>query len=118
MSRLIEKAVNHYKDLTSEPRKILVPEWSEDGEDPVVIYATPLTLSERQRLQRDSRDDLELASHILLLKAKDANGEPYFKQEERLQLMKSVDSSIVAKIAARIIGTASDGERIEEFEGN
>ncbi len=117
MSKLIERAKDHYKGLLNQPKIISVPEWSSEGEK-TIIYSTPLTLSERAKLKRFAGDsDPDLAAEIVIMKAKDKDGNSYFTREDKLDLMKSVDSAVIARIAADIMG-ADDDKIIEDMEKN
>lgn len=114
--RLIDRATSHFKELLDAPRKLHVPEWDE-GDDKAVVYFTPLTLQERGKLSRISKDNHEAAAEMLILKAKDKDGNPLFTREDKLALMKKVDSSIIARIAKEMCGD-TDEELLEQAEGN
>lgn len=114
MTNLIDRAKAHYKQLSGEPECIEVAEWGE-GESPAKIYYTPFTLSERMRLGKFS-DGHELAAEILILKARDESGAPLFTREHKIELMKFVDSAVIARVAKAIMG--SDEAGTEEIEKN
>jgi hypothetical protein len=114
--KAIERARAHYDRLASTPKKIPVPEWAEDGED-FVIYATPLTLNERAKIARFSKNPQEMAAELLILKATDEKGVALFAKEEKFDLMRGVESGVIARITTEIVG-ATDEEVIEEAEKN
>ena len=116
MTKLIDRAKSHYQRLVSEPKTIRVPEWDDEA-DLVTIYATPLTLQERARLNRHAGNTMEMAAEVLILKAKDKNGQALFTKEDKQELMRGVDSGVIARIAREIVG-ASDEELVEEAEKN
>ena len=116
MSKLIDRAKSHYQRLVSEPKIIRVPEWDDEG-DLVTVYATPLTLQERARLNRHAGNTMEMAAEVLILKAKDKDGHALFTKEDKPELMRGVDSGVIARIAREIVG-ANDEELVEEAEKN
>ena len=75
--KLIDKAKAHFDSL--EIKEIKVPEWTEDGEETLIIYAKPLTLAEMSKLQRYAKDDdVALMAYCLIYKALDAEDEAKF----------------------------------------
>ncbi len=114
--KAIERARAHYERLAAEPKKIAVPEWSEDGEE-FLIYATPLTLNERAKIARFAKNPQEMAAELLILKATDAAGKPLFSKEEKFDLMRGVCSDVIARITTEIVG-ASDAQIVEDAEKN
>jgi hypothetical protein len=116
MNKLIENAKAHYRRLVDEPKEIHVPEWGEDGA-PAVIYVTPMTLNERAKLNRFVKNNMEMAAEVLILKAKDKDGSALFTKEDKPDLMRSVDSAVIARIAEEIVG-GDEETLVEEAEKN
>lgn len=117
-SNAIDRVKAHYKRLVDEPKVIRVPEWDQDG-DEFTIYASPLTIAERMKLNRLTTNSIEMAVELLILKAKDKNGELYFTREHKQDLMRSGDSEVIRRIAQEIVdGSLTDAERVEQAEGN
>lgn len=114
----IDRVKAHYKRLADEPKVIRVPEWGEEG-DEFIIHAVPLTIAERMKLNRLTQNTIEMAVEIIILKAKDVNGEPYFTREHKQDLMRSGDSEVIRRVAQEIVDSAlTDTQRVEEAEGN
>ena len=79
-------------------RKIEVPEWK------LTIYATPVTLAEKSRLYKKSREnDMELLVDVLIMKATDEKGEKLFNIDHRLTLLNKADSNVIARVANAIL---------------
>jgi hypothetical protein len=94
----IDLVREHFASLGT--KTIEVPEWK------LTIYATPVTLSEKNRLYRKSRDnDMELLVDVLILKATDAEGKKLFDIDHKPTLLNKADSNVIARIANSIIST-------------
>lgn len=103
----IDLVREHFASLGT--KKIEVPEWK------LTIHATPVTLSEKNKLYRKSRDnDMELLVDILILKATDADGKKLFEVDHKPTLLNKADSNVVARIANAIIST--EAPTIEELK--
>jgi hypothetical protein len=114
--KAIDRARGHYTRLTADPKKIRVPEWEDEGEE-FYIHATPLTLNERAKLGKFAKNQQEMAAELLILKAKDAEGQPLFTREDKQDIMRSVSADVVARISKEIVGLG-DAEIVEDAEGN
>jgi uncharacterized protein (UPF0128 family) len=114
--KAIERAKSHFKRLVDEPKTISVPEWAEEGEE-FIIYSTPLTLNERVKLNRHANNTIEMGVEMLIMKAKDKDGNLLFSKEDKPEMMRAVDATVVARIAQHIAGV-SDDELVEEAEKN
>lgn len=109
--RAIDAATAHYKAVKTD--SILVPEWKLDGK-PLRIYWRPLNLAERAKLYNGGVLDIEAYATILILKALDEKGKPLFSHDDLHFLTCDVDSSIVTRVALKIIV----GPKAEEIEKN
>lgn len=102
----IDLIKEHFASLGT--KKIEVPEWK------LTVYATPVTLSEKNRLYRKSRDsDMELLVDILIMKACDANGQKLFTLEHKITLLNRADSNVLARVANAIL--ADEAPKAEEL---
>lgn len=118
MVKAIERAKAHFKQLLDEPIEIAVPEWSVDG-DNFTVYATPLTLQDRVVLTRNNPNPVEMAANILILKAKDKNGEALFSKEDKPDLMRASASDVIKRIADAIVDGSNTGDgTLEAAEKN
>lgn len=83
-------------------KRIEVPEWK------LTIYSAPVTLAEKNRLYRKSKEhDIELLVDVLILKAQDENGKKLFEVEHRPTLLNKADSNVVARVANAILSDES-----------
>ena len=90
-------------------RKIEVPEWK------LTIYATPVTLAEKNRLYRKSKEsDMELLADVIVMKAQNEKGEKLFTIEHKPTLLNKADSNIVARVANAIL--AADSPDVAELK--
>jgi len=100
----IDQAVSHFKNLNDDPKVIEVEEWGEDGK-PLLIYYTPFTIGERRKLLKNSQgDEMLIGIYTLIMKALDGSGENIFTLEHKKRLLDHVDSDVVARVAAEILG--------------
>jgi hypothetical protein len=96
----IELIREHFASLGN--RSIDVPEWK------LTVYATPVTLAEKNRLYRKAKDsDMELLVDVLILKATDKNGEKLFNADHRMTLLHKADSNVIARVANFILSDAA-----------
>jgi hypothetical protein len=103
----IDLVREHFASLGT--KTIEVPEWK------LTIYATPVTLSEKNKLYRKSRDnDMELLVDVLILKATDAEGKKLFDIDHKPTLLNKADSNVIARIANSIIST--EAPTVEELK--
>ena len=111
--KVIEKAKAHFDSL--EIKEIKVPEWTEDGEETLVIYAKPLTLAEMSRLQRYAKDDdVALMAYCLIDKALDAEGNKLFDKGDKHTFMNRVDKDLLARVATEIMSTPTIEEQLKK----
>jgi hypothetical protein len=102
----IDLVKEHFASLGT--KKIEVPEWK------LTIYASPVTLAEKNRLYRKSRDsDMELLVDIVILKACDANGQKLFTLDHKITLLNRADSNVLARVANAIL--ADEAPKAEQL---
>jgi len=96
----IDRIRDHFNSLGI--KRIEVPEWK------LTIFATPMTLAEKNRVYRKSKDsDMELLVDIVLLKATDEAGNKLFTLEHRHTLLNKADSNVVARVANAILSDSA-----------
>lgn len=85
-------------------RIIEVEEWPGDDGKPLVIYAKPLTLAEKQKLRNFAQQfgDMEILAQTLILKAEDAQGEKLFTIADKHALMHATDPDVLARVVVQI----------------
>lgn len=113
---IIEQAINHYS--SQEKLIISVPEWG-SKDNPLEIHVFPMTMAEVnfiQRIARKNASNIEHAANIIIVKARDKNGNRLFKLEDRDALMQKVDYRVVSRIAESIEKKFFGS--IEEQKGN
>lgn len=81
------------------------------------IYVTPITLAQRKMAAKSAGgedDQLALNLQLLVMKAKDENGQPLFTAGELPELRNEVDASLVAELIGQIYaGRQADDEEVE-----
>ena len=103
----IDLVREHFNSLGT--KRIEVPEWK------LVVYSTPMTLGEKNKLYRKSREnDMELLVDILILKACNEQGEKMFNIDNRLVLLNKADSNVVARVANAIL--SDDAPKADELK--
>lgn len=92
----IDLVREHFASLGT--KRIEVPEWK------LTIFSTPVTLAEKNKLYRKSREnDMELLVDVLIAKATNEKGERLFDVDHRLTLLNKADSNIIARVANAIL---------------
>lgn len=96
----IDLVREHFTSLGT--KRIEVPEWN------LVVFASPMTLAEKNRIYKKSRDsDMELLVDILIMKATDESGKKLFTIEHKPTLLNKADSNVVARLANEILSDSS-----------
>ena len=69
------------------------------------FYVTPLTAAEREKAQRNSKTDSanDYALQLLILKAKDENGQALFKPGEAVILKQEVEDEILQQMILKVL---------------
>ncbi|UES51571.1 hypothetical protein [Roseibium aggregatum] len=109
---VIESAKAH---LTRLGRKCIeVPEWGPKGA-PFLVYATPMTVGEREKIRQiGNAGSPEMFVDVLINKATDKEGQKLFTIDDRFDLTNKVDGSVVSRVALEILAGLSD----EDLEKN
>jgi len=109
---VLDKAKGHYRELGR--KCIKVPEWGEPG-SPFLVYASPMTVGQRDRVNdAGNTGTASMLVDVLLEKAEDKQGVKLFTPDDRHGLTHEVDSSVVSRIALSILAGPSD----EDLEKN
>jgi len=101
---IINQATKHFE--TQERLVISVPEWS-TNDIPLEIHVFPMTMAEINMIQRMSKKDsssIEHAANIIVVKARDSDGNRLFKLEDKELLMNKTDYRVIARIVEAIEG--------------
>jgi len=80
--------------------------WSSE-EDEFRVFWKPITLAEKQKIQKHARDDQETTVYTIIFKALDENGNNLFTIADKVQLMNTIPSAEIEEIALKIL-TAGD----------
>ena len=89
-------------------REIAVPEWSTD-DYPFLIYYTPITPAEEEAIRaRDPKPGAEYNVSVLILKAKDAQGQPLFQWGDKHSLMHSCDYLTIIRLVNEMSRTMTE----------
>lgn len=83
--------------------------------DEFEFWCTPLTASERERAQKNAKGDSanDYALQLLILKAKDENGQPLFRPGDAAILKQEVEDEILQQMILKVL-RPDDGEEIAE----
>lgn len=107
----LENAINHFNSLGTQ--KIEVPEWGDEN-GPLIIYADPCTLADKGKIKvRAERDEIDGLIYVLILKAKDAQGEPLFTLEDKHALKTKVDPDILSAVATKIMRAPTPDQMLD-----
>jgi len=108
MTDAISRIRAHFDALA--PKKIIIPEW-----DNLEVHATPVTLAEHNRIYkgREEASAYDIVIEVLIVKARDAKGQPLFTIADRPSLLNHADPGIVARVAGEILnGQAPKSEEL------
>ena len=78
----------------------------------LTIYWNPLTIAERESIQKktDSDDANDFALQLMIEKAKDENGTRLFQDGDRASLRREVEASVLQEIQLAMINAVADKE--------
>lgn len=107
---VIDNAKRHFQER--EIKEIVVPEWGDEN-GPLIIYADPVTLAEKNRVKkRAEREELEALAYAVIMKAKDKDGEKLFTIKDKHDLVHNVDPNVLARVAGELM----EVEGVDEAE--
>jgi hypothetical protein len=108
---VLEKAKSHYQaKLHAEPQKIEIPEW-----DTVAYIKPSLNLSQLGEIMELSQSGktAEAMAMTLIFRLVDGDGKPLFRKPEKIDLMRSVDPDVLARVVSQINGSDPSEEDVE-----
>ena len=90
-------------------------EVKQDGETVLEVYWHPLTIAERESIQKsaDSEDAGDFALGMMIRKALDVDGKRLFQDGERAVLKNSVEASVLQEIQLAMLSSGA-GSKVEE----
>lgn len=114
MSKLIDKATAHFETVLAQGLKgpIHVPEW-----DAEVYYKASTTMFEESKIIELTQQGktTEALVTTLIMRARDAEGQPLFTGADKHKLMRGVDPKIILSIVTQM---GADNEDIDDALGN
>ena len=83
-----------------------------DDETILSVYWNPLTIAERESIQKktNSEDANDFALQLMIEKAKDENGARLFQDGDKASLRREVEASILQEIQLAMINAGTDKE--------
>ena len=91
-----------------------------DGDEVVLeVYWHPLTIAERESIQRksDTDDSGDFALGMMIEKALDADGKRLFQDGEKSQLKNAVDASVLQEIQLAMLTSGAEN-KVEEAKAD
>ena len=91
-----------------------------DGDDVVLeVYWHPLTIAERESIQKKSGSDdaNDFALGMMIEKALDVDGKRLFQDGEKAQLKNAVDASVLQEIQLAMLSSGADS-KVEEAKAD
>ena len=102
---VIDRVKNHFE--SQGVKTINVAEWGEEGQ-PLVIYSSPFSLGEKRGLFKNPKnDDLGVLVDVIVLKARDKDGNKIFKLDDKLTLLNSADPEVISRVATSMLNTTT-----------
>lgn len=111
---IVQRAKAHFSQ--QERNVVEVPEWPDDEGKPTLLYGSPLTLSEKQRVDnyREAQGRIAALAYTLILKAEDKAGAKLFTLDDRRALMNLVDADVISRIVVQLVSAPPDREAVEK----
>jgi hypothetical protein len=82
------------------------------------VYWNPLTIAERESIQKKSSDDSnDFALQLMIEKALDKNGSKLFQDGDKASLRREVEASVLQEIQLAMINAGADKE-VEEAKAD
>lgn len=90
-----------------------------DGEIVLEVYWHPLTISERESIQKktESDDANDFALNMMVQKALDADGKRLFQDGEKAVLKNAVEASVLQDIQLAMLNSGAES-KVEEAKAN
>jgi hypothetical protein len=98
----LDRLTGHFERLGRQ--SIEMPELSEEGQPPFIVYWRPLTVDEHARLfGGEKRMDDRLYAELIVMKAEDAEGRKMFRFEDAPALKTRASRSVLKRIGDAIL---------------
>ena len=105
---VIDQVKAHFESLGT--KEIKVPEWGLDDK-PLIIYATPMTIGEMNKLQKlSNNDDLSLLVYTVIEKSLDKDGNKIFSIGDIHDLMSRANKDVLQRVVEELLDTNSTAE--------
>jgi len=94
-------------------------EVKQDGETLLEVYWHPLTIAERETIQKnaDSDDSGDFALSMMIRKALDAEGKRLFQDGEKAVLKNSVEAGVLQEIQLAMLSSGAEN-KVEEAKAD
>ena len=100
--KAIDFATEHFSSKTS--RKIIVKEWADSTGKPLEIFVSPMTLAEKRRLYKGTKqDDIAVLVDVIIMKARDGEGNRLFSPDDKDTFLFTVDPDVLSRVAEEIM---------------
>jgi len=105
MGKLEISAIDRIRaNINNEQQSKIIEAWSGQDDD-FIVYWTPITLAEKQKIQRHAKGDDQLTTaYTFIFKATDKEGNKLFDIGDKRALMNDFGSSEIEKLAIDILG--------------
>lgn len=109
---VIDQVIEHFN--AKGVKVIEVPEWG-DSKKPLLIYASPLTMNQKTKIFKKAHEsDASLFVDLLIMKAKDGEGNLLFTLADKPTLMRQADVDVIIRVGNEILGGSDDLEQAEK----
>ena len=100
--KAIDFATEHFSSKSS--RKITVEEWADSTGKPLEIFVSPMTLAEKRRLYKGTKqDDIAVLVDVIIMKARDGEGNRLFSPDDKDTFLFKVDPDVLSRVAEEIM---------------
>lgn len=91
-------------NINNEQRSVVVDSWS-SNDDQISVYWSPITLADKQKIQRHAKGDDQLTTvYTLIFKATDKDGNLLFDLGDKRALMSEISCKEIERIALEMLG--------------
>lgn len=106
---VIEKAKQHFRNqISNRQDSVVVPEWG------VTLWYKPMNAKQRDavfKLANEGKYHEAMVENIIM-RALDEDGKPVFKMAEKVEMMRSVDPDVIARVSSSM-GLADETDNLE-----
>lgn len=91
-------------NINNEQQSKIIESWSNKDDD-FIVYWTPITLADKQKIQRNSKGDDQLTTaYTFIFKCTDKEGNKLFDIGDKRALMNDIGSREIEAVALEILG--------------